>query len=126
MDKKSSETKMVIVMRKDLNMTKGKYVAQGSHASMGNVLAIQRNNNDRHKEILNKWLEDSFVKVCVYVNSLEELHEIYHIAVDNDESVNLITDNGLTMFNGIKTDTCLSILGYRKDVDKITGHLKLL
>ncbi|GAB6547089.1 hypothetical protein bcgnr5378_29600 [Bacillus cereus] len=126
MDKKSSETKMVIVMRKDLNMTKGKYVAQGSHASLGNVLSIQKNGTDKHKEILNIWLNESFVKVCVYVNSFDELHEIYRKAVANDEAVQLITDNGLTMFNGIKTDTCLSILGYRQDIDEITGHLGLL
>ncbi|GAB6426113.1 hypothetical protein bcgnr5372_34360 [Bacillus luti] len=126
MDKKSSETKMVIVMRKDLNMTKGKYVAQGSHASLGNVLSIQKNGTDKQKEILNIWLNESFVKVCVYVNSFEELHEIYRKAVANDEAVQLITDNGLTMFNGIKTDTCLSILGYREDIDEITGHLGLL
>lgn len=56
------------------------------------------------------------------VNSLEELHEIYKEAVDNEEAVQLITDNSLTMFNGVKTDTCLSI-GYRDDIDKITGHL---
>lgn len=64
MDKKSSEIKMVIVMRKDLNMTKGKYVAQGSHASLGNVLNIKKNGTDKQKEILNKWLSESFVTVC--------------------------------------------------------------
>jgi len=126
MEKKLSETKMVIVMRKDLNMTKGKYVAQGSHASMGNVLTIQNSGTAKQKEILDKWLNESFVKVCLYVNSLEELHDIYETALNKGESVKLITDNGLTMFNGVKTDTCLSILGYREDVDSITGHLRLL
>lgn len=126
MEKHSSETKMVIVMRKDLNMTKGKYVAQGSHAALGTVLGIQNSDNVHHKEILNKWLNAAFVKVCVSVNSLEELHEIYDKAVEQGEATVLITDNGLTMFNGVKTDTCLAILGYREDLDKITGHLKLL
>lgn len=32
------ETKQVIVMRKDLNMRKGKMIAQGSHASMAVIL----------------------------------------------------------------------------------------
>ena len=126
MEKKLSEIKMVIVMRKDLNMTKGKYVAQGSHASMGNVLTIQNSGTAKQKEILDKWLNESFVKVCLYVNSLEDLHDIYETALNKGESVKLITDNGLTMFNGVKTDTCLSILGYREDVDSITGHLRLL
>lgn len=126
MEKKSSEVKMVIVMRKDLNMTKGKYVAQGSHASLGLVLDIKKRKNPYHTEILDKWLGESFVKVVVVVKSLEELHEIYNEAINRGEATTLITDNGLTMFNGQKTDTCLSILGYRGKVDEITGHLPLL
>lgn len=126
MEKKSSKTKMVIVMRKDLNMTKGKYVAQGSHASLGVVLDIQRNENQKHKEVLNKWLSESFVKVCVLVKSRDELHDIHKKAVEQGDAVKLITDKGLTMFDGQKTDTCLAILGYREDVDKLTGHLRLL
>ena len=126
MEKKSSETKMVIVMRKDLKMTKGKYVAQGSHASLGNVLRIQQGNNEKHKEVLNKWLSDAFVKVCLYVNSYEELMEIYEKSMDAGHATTIIVDNGLTMFNGELTTTCLSILGYRDEVDEITGHLSLL
>lgn len=126
MEKKSSETKMVIVMRKDLAMTKGKYVAQGSHASLGLVLDIQRRDSFFHNITLHKWLTESFVKVCVFVNSKEELHEIYNKALDSGEAVKLITDKGLTMFNGVETDTCLAILGKRENVDEITGHLRLL
>jgi PTH2 family peptidyl-tRNA hydrolase len=39
----------------------------------------------------------------------------------------LIEDAGLTMFNGVKTKTCLAI-GPAKDseIDEITGSLKLL
>jgi len=101
---------MVIVVRKDLCMTKGKYVAQGSHASLGLVLDMLNN-------------ED---KICVYVKSLDELHEVKNKAVEKGEAVKLITDSGFTMFHGEKTDTCLAILGYRNNVDEITGHLQLL
>ena len=125
-EKKSSKTKMVIVMRKDLQMTKGKYVAQGSHASLGVVKWIESNGNEKHKEILNKWFNETFVKVTVYVESLDELYTIYHLAKEKDLAVKLITDNGLTMFNGVKTDTCLAILGERETVDEVTGHLRLL
>lgn len=126
MERKSSETKMVIVMRKDLAMTKGKYVAQGSHASLGLVLDLQRRKSVYHDVLLDKWLRESFVKVCVFVKSEEELHEIYNEAINKGEAVKLITDKGLTMFDGVKTDTCLAILGYRENVDEITGHLRLL
>lgn len=126
LEKKSSETKMVIVMRKDLHMTKGKYVAQGSHASMGVVRKIEFSENQDDKDMLQKWFDDSYVKVCVFVNSLEELHEIQDSAKNKNLPVRLITDNGLTMFDGVKTDTCLAILGYRSIVDEVTGHLRLL
>ena len=35
-----STVKQVIVIRKDLKMTKGKMIAQGSHASLGVVLGM--------------------------------------------------------------------------------------
>lgn len=117
---------MVIVMRKDLNMTKGKLVAQGSHASLGLVLDMQKQTNEKHQEILEKWLGESFVKICVSVKSLEELQSIHQEAINKGLMVKYITDNGLTMFKGQKTDTCLAILGYREEIDTITGHLPLL
>lgn len=126
MERTATETKMVIVVRKDLCMTKGKYVAQGSHASLGLVLDMQRSEDEYIQAILEKWFSESSTKVCVYVKSLDELHEIKKRAIENGLAVNLYTDSGLTMFNGEKTDTCLAILGYRNHIDEITGHLKLL
>ena len=35
--------KQVIVLRKDLNMRKGKMVAQGAHASMAAILSLSEN-----------------------------------------------------------------------------------
>ena len=126
MERKATETKMVIVVRKDLCMTKGKYVAQGSHASLGLVLDMQTSKDEYIQSILEKWFSESSTKICVYVKSLEELHEIKSKALEKGEAVKLITDTGLTMFHGEKTDTCLAILGYRNNVDEITGHLQLL
>lgn len=34
--------KQIIILRKDLNMRKGKMVAQGAHASMGAILSIAK------------------------------------------------------------------------------------
>lgn len=107
-------------------MTKGKYVAQGSHASLGLVLDMQKKNDANTQAILEKWFSESSTKICVYVKSLDELHEIKNKAMERGEAVKLITDSGLTMFRGVQTDTCLAILGYRNKVDEITGHLQLL
>ena len=40
------EHKQVIVLRKDLNMRKGKMVAQGAHASMGAILGQAKKTTD--------------------------------------------------------------------------------
>jgi peptidyl-tRNA hydrolase len=41
------EHKQVIVLRKDLNMRKGKLVAQGAHASMGAILGLCKQDGDK-------------------------------------------------------------------------------
>ena len=111
----NNEPKQVIVMRKDLNMRKGKIAAQSSHASLG---AILNYGGKIHEETLTltidnyavrEWLEGRFTKVCVSVDSEEELLDIHQKALLNKLNVKLIKDAGLTEFGGIPTYTCLAI-----------------
>lgn len=124
--------KQVIVIRKDLNMRKGKMVAQGAHASMGIFFDLMtKNENDKYLLCLNedmqKWKDGIFTKICLSVNSEEELVDIYVKAQFNSLPVKMIIDSGLTEFKNIPTKTCLAI-GPAKagDIDNITGHLGLL
>ena len=113
--------KQVIVMRKDLKMRRGKEIAQGSHASMAFLL-------ERHtpNHLLNGWLNNAQTKVCVRVDSQEELEEIYENAINSGLICHMITDLGKTEFDGVPTKTCLAIGPNKADeIDKITGHLKL-
>ncbi len=136
-------TKQVIVMRKDLGMRKGKMIAQGAHASLGALLLlfnkeqIKEDNSDiksyrysvsfNEKSVLDDWLNGKFTKICVGVNSEEELLDIYKKAKNAFLPVKLITDSGLTEFHGEPTNTCLCIGPYiSEEIDKITGHLTLL
>lgn len=141
------EAKQVIVMRKDLNMRKGKMVSQGAHASLGVILKMMKDyfpKNDTSKPPqeryddffikklkiwddtpLKTWLDGPFTKITVYVNSEEELLEIYEKAGDLPKV--LIEDRGLTEFNDVLTKTCIAIgPAWVDDIDKITKHLKLL
>ena len=119
-------TKQVIVMRKDLNMRKGKMVAQGSHASIA-FLTRKLEKNENLTELQKKWLDDSFVKVCVGVDSEQELLAINDKAIALGLECHLVTDKGLTEFNGIPTITCLAIgPDFSEKIDSITGYLKLL
>lgn len=107
-------------MRKDLNMRKGKCVAQGAHASLGAVLPNQ--DDPRVKE----WLAGSFTKVCVTVNSEEELADVFQRAKDAGLITCKIVDNGLTEFNGVPTWTCIAVgPDTHENLLPITGDLKL-
>lgn len=113
--------KQVIALRTDLNMRKGKMVAQGAHAS---VAAIVNNVPDRR---IDEWLEGAFTKICVGVDSELALLDLYEKAQSANLLTALITDNGTTEFGGVKTRTCVAIgPDTNERLDPITGHLKLL
>ena len=119
------KTKQCIVVRTDLNMRKGKMVAQGAHASM--AVLTQFKSVDEYPPELAEWLANSFTKICVGVSSEEELLEIYRQAKGDEVLCSLITDNGTTEFGGVKTITCAAIgPDYEEIINAYTGHLKLL
>ena len=130
-----TQPKQVIVMRKDLGMRKGKMIAQGAHASLGCILEFVSNiSPDKlsrtitipNQDVVN-WLDGSFTKICVSVNSEEELVTIYKKAKESNLPCCLIEDNGLTEFHGIKTKTCCAIGPANSEtIDSITGHLPLI
>lgn len=126
-------SKQVIVMRKDLNMRKGKMIAQGAHASMKAILdwSIHEPSGISidlpSDSALENWVNGIFTKVCVSVDSEEELVSIYEKAKEAGLLCSMITDKGLTEFSGVPTKTCCAIgPDWSDDVDKITKHLKLL
>lgn len=136
-----STHKQVIVMRKDLGMRKGKMIAQGAHASMAAILNQGHYvvENDRiNGEITTKfrltvdvrmkdWLLGNFKKVCVYVNSEEELLALYAKAKASGIICSLITDSGLTEFHGVPTNTCIAVgPDFDSKIDEVTGGLPLL
>lgn len=135
--------KQVIVVRKDLNMRKGKLAVQVSHATQLSTLQKMdkircfapdgRNYTELSMKIedgsiWDHWLlTETFKKICVSVDSEEELLDICKQAAQNNIQVALITDSGLTEFRGVPTKTCAAIgPAPADDIDKITGHLPLL
>jgi PTH2 family peptidyl-tRNA hydrolase len=129
-------TKQVIVMRtkfpdgKGGNMTprKGKMIAQACHASMAflSKRTFKSNEVPQFSEEEIHWLENSYAKICCYVESEEELLEIYEKAKAANLEVHLVTDCGRTEFKE-PTRTCLAIGPHEvSKIDSITSHLKLL
>jgi PTH2 family peptidyl-tRNA hydrolase len=131
------DIKMVIVVRKDLKMKKGKIAAQASHAAL--KVFFDRGETDftdavdncpamviRLTPEMKAWAEGIFKKICVSVKSEEELLELYEKAKAEDIPCSLVTDAGHTVFNGVPTNTCIAIgPGDPEKVKALTGHLPL-
>lgn len=126
-------TKQVILIRKDLKMRRGKEIAQGSHASMafltsrlrpgletaaGRPLAVELDASER------RWLRAGMAKVCLRVNSEEELLAYHRRALSRGLTSHLITDSGRTEFHGVPTLTACAIGPADADaIDGVTGGL---
>ncbi len=123
--------KQVIVIRHDLHMRMGKAVAQGAHAAMMFLVAkaargLKPPDIFRSEDIA--WMYESHMtKICLRVESEEELLAIEQKAHEANLPVHLIIDAGFTKFAGVPTKTCLAIgPDLAEKIDAITGHLKLL
>lgn len=74
-----------------------------------------------------KWLSGQFTKIAVSVDSEEELFKVFIQAKEAGLITTMITDAGKTEFNGVPTNTCISVgPATSDDLFPITGHLKLL
>lgn len=119
--------KQVIVMRTDLNMRKGKMIAQGAHAAMMCMMkSVYEGIRWADLELID-WLEHGMKKICVRTDTEEQLLELHRKAKEAGLRAHMVTDAGHTEFHGVPTVTCLAI-GPNEDgaVDAITGGLTLL
>jgi PTH2 family peptidyl-tRNA hydrolase len=121
------EPKQVIVMRRDLGMRRGKEIAQGAHAAMMWLAYRIRQPGHRFTEAERLWLDGLFTKVCVRVDSEEELLGVVQKAREAGIEAHLCIDAGRTEFHGVPTPTCCAIgPDFPDRIDPITGELKLL
>lgn len=117
----SGEYKMVMVVRSDLKMGKGKVAAQCSHAAVSAYKQLQR----RSPELLKQWEYCGQPKVVLRAPDEDSLHELAAHARELGLSVSMIQDAGRTQIvPGSRT-----VLGIGPGpvnlVDKVSGHLKL-
>jgi len=112
-----SDLKQVIVVRQDLKLSKGKTAAQAAHAS---VTAAEKSSYKR------EWLSVCQKKSVLKCSGERELVELFQKAKDKGLPAALIEDAGRTEIPA-GTKTCVGIgPAPEKEIDTITGHLKLL
>jgi len=115
------EYKMVLVVRQDLGMGKGKVAAQCCHAAVGLCKQLEKSN----PKLLHQWEQTACAKVVVKAPDETTLVDLTRKGRSLGLETCVIRDAGRTQIApGSKT-----VLGVGPGpvdlVDKVTGHLKL-
>ena len=111
--------KQVIIVNEALKLPRGKLAAQVAHASVASLLAATA-------EQQKQWFGSGMPKVVLAGDSEQVLTELHQLAQDAGLPTQLIKDAGRTVVAS-GTMTCVGIgPAATEDIDKITGHLKLL
>ncbi|KAK4122600.1 PTH2-domain-containing protein [Parathielavia appendiculata] len=126
----NEECKLVLVVRTDLGMTKGKIAAQCSHATLACYKtlsrAAQQTPQSPEAQILRQWERLGQAKIAVQVKNEDELLALLAKARSLGVTAEVISDAGRTQIaSGSRT-----VLGVgpapKSLVDLVTGGLKLL
>lgn len=113
--------KMVLVVRNDLKMGKGKIAAQCSHATLGLYKKVLH----RAPKALNRWENCAQPKVVLKIESEEEMLLLQERAKSLKLPTHITIDAGRTQI-APNSRTVMAILGPVEVVDDVTGELKLL
>jgi len=113
---------MVVAVRTDLRMGKGKTAVQVAHAA----ISAFEDAGSKHQDWAEAWLNEGQSKIVVRVRSEKDLFTIRDEALDLDLPTALVQDKGLTQLPP-NTTTCVGIgPGPAELIDRITRDLKLL
>jgi peptidyl-tRNA hydrolase, PTH2 family len=116
------EIKQVILIRSDLDMNKGKMVAQGAHASLMSYFEAEK----MDKAIVKQWLDMGEKKIVLKVGDEEALTKLYKAFQFKKVPCALVSDAGLTQLPP-GTKTALGIGPWiSSEIDQFTQGFKLL
>ena len=116
------EMKMVLVVRTDLKMTKGKIAAQCCHA----CLSAYEEGLKRNGKMISQWKLDGQTKIALKIDNESELLNLYKMAKQQGIIAAYIKDAGRTQIPSGSITVLAVGPGPLKEIDKITGDLKLL
>ncbi len=113
---------MVIVIRSDLKMSKGKMAAQVAHAAVSCAMK----SNKYSSALFKGWMNQGQKKVVLKVPDKKALLDLYEEAQVKGLTSKIIADAGHTELEP-GTITCLGIgPSKEKDIDRLTSDLKLV
>ncbi|CAD7011296.1 probable peptidyl-tRNA hydrolase 2 [Ceratitis capitata] len=117
-------TKLVLVVRGDLKMSKGKTAAQCAHAA---ILCYQQSQElSKKQKLVESWSLSGQPKIVLRVNTLEELKRLQDRANNAGMVAEIVKDAGRTQ---LEAGTA-TVLGIGPDIEinvnELVSHLKLL
>jgi len=111
--------KLVILVRDDLKLPRGKMSAQVSHASVDCVLKSD-------KKMIEKWKNQGGKKVVLKVADEKDIFKYMSMLENEGIKIALVKDAGHTVVEP-GTITCLGVgPDLEEKIDKITGKLKMV
>ena len=122
------DIKQVLVVRNDLKMGKGKIGAQCGHATLSSYLNAKRmaTNSKYWTKVIEKWNWEGVKKICVKVNTAEELIEVQKMANKLGLPNYLVADAGHTQIAAGSLTVCGIGPASSAQIDAITKDKKLL
>jgi PTH2 family peptidyl-tRNA hydrolase len=122
---RGGDLKQVYIVRTDLEMGKGKIAAQCCHAAVKSFRDLWSQGSPAQKA-LERWEWQGSRKVVLKVGSEQDLRDIIMKARMNGIYATTIRDAGLTQIASGSMTVGVIGPGNEKDIDKVSGHLKLL
>ncbi len=122
MPSSDGEIKQVIIVRADLDMGKGKMIAQGCHASLLSFIETEKIDSS----IAEEWIDTGQKKIVLKLPDEESIKKLYEAFKFKKVPCALVNDAGLTQLPP-GTITALGIGPWRsEEINPFTSKLKLL
>jgi len=121
--KKNTSVKMMLCVREDLKMKKGKIGAQCGHATLG--LYMQIANKKKYEKTLDDWLSKGQKKIVAKLKDESAMNLLISKATDAGIQYHVVQDAGKTQV-AAGSRTVIALIDYENKLNTITGRLKLM
>ena len=120
---KNTGVKMVMCVRMDLKMDKGKIAAQCSHSAVGLYKKLIK--SKKYEKMLEAWETNGQKKIVAKLKSEKEMNLLISKATDAGILFEVITDAGRTQV-AAGSRTVVALVDFENKLNTITGRFKLM
>lgn len=120
---KNRGVKMVMCVRMDLKMDKGKIAAQCSHSAIGLYKKLIK--TKKYEKMLEAWEMNGQKKIVAKLKTEKDMNLLISKATDAGILFEVITDAGRTQV-AAGSRTVLALIDFENKLNTITGQLKLM